>query len=286
MNAILPRTPSDVGFPADLERLVIAEVDGLASDEMIAVLKAHRAAWVSTLVRLVDETEDALASVRKLDGPERSQVVADFEEELLRIDETLVRLTGVSETSIKPAAPPATDEPEESGQEHSVVLLQGSWVSGRIVAWAGGPGAEPETKDEVRSRLETAGAPSGVWEDHDPVTIPDGSRAESVSAPIADVLGWLVAIGADSSELEISAGMLWLGRVAISAVHHVAQGRVVPRLRQAKSSSRRSNGRSGANKDASLAVRWMPALTESDELDALAARLPASVTALGRPGDA
>ena len=287
MQATLFDTPPDVGLPADLEQMVVAEVDGLASQEMIGVLESHRAAWIAALVRLVDEAEDALASVRKLTGPERAQVVADFEDELRRLDETLIRLTGVGETVSAPSAPAPEAPTDEDGQAHGLVLLQGSWVSGHIVAWAGGPGADSESAEEAIARLTAAGAPSGVWQAHDPVTLPDGERAETVAAPIGDVLGWLVAIGAEPGELELAAGLQWLGQVAVSAVQHVARGRMVPRLRQAKGSARRGKGAKGSGAEpASLSVRWMPALTESDELDGLSARLPASVTALGRPGDA
>ena len=55
--------------------------------------RGRPAAWRLTLERLLDETEDNLDAVRQLQGPERDQVVADFEEELARLEAAYDLLT-------------------------------------------------------------------------------------------------------------------------------------------------------------------------------------------------
>ena len=45
------------------------------------------------LERLIDDTEDRLDAVRSLQGPERAQVVADFEAELAQLEAAYDLLT-------------------------------------------------------------------------------------------------------------------------------------------------------------------------------------------------
>jgi len=54
-----------------LEAAVYAMAEGIATREQIALLEADTTAWRVALERLIDDTEDHLDEVRKLDGPER-----------------------------------------------------------------------------------------------------------------------------------------------------------------------------------------------------------------------
>src|SRR3954470_2460031 len=65
---------SDTG----LEDAVWAAAEGHASAEQLALLEADRRAAAAIADRLMDDTEEQLAAVEQLAGPERSQVVADF----------------------------------------------------------------------------------------------------------------------------------------------------------------------------------------------------------------
>ncbi|MGZ4680998.1 MAG: hypothetical protein ACXV8G_00880, partial [Acidimicrobiales bacterium] len=106
------------GRSISFEVLVDAEAAGEASAADRALLEAHKDLWRDTLERLLDETEDGLDSVRNLTGPERDQVVADFEQERDRLATALARLIGVP-------APGAG--PKATGALLPVSRLQVSW---------------------------------------------------------------------------------------------------------------------------------------------------------------
>ena len=63
-----------------LETAVYAMAEGIATRDQIALLEADTRAWRLMLERLIDDTEDQLEDVRRIQGPERDQVVADFAE--------------------------------------------------------------------------------------------------------------------------------------------------------------------------------------------------------------
>jgi hypothetical protein len=69
-----------------LEAAAWAAVEGVATTEQMALLEADPRAWLRTLDRLLDDTEDHLDAARRLTGPERDQVVADLEGELARLE--------------------------------------------------------------------------------------------------------------------------------------------------------------------------------------------------------
>src|SRR6478735_5794226 len=69
-----------------LEAAAWAAAEGIATADQRALLEADPVAWRLTLERLMDETEDALESVSGIEGPERAQVVGDFEAELDRLE--------------------------------------------------------------------------------------------------------------------------------------------------------------------------------------------------------
>src|SRR4051795_11516626 len=82
-----------------LEDAVWAAAEGQASVEQLALLEADRRASVAVIDRLMDDTEEQLASVERLAGPERSQVVADFTGLLDGLSRVADRLNGVDRSA-------------------------------------------------------------------------------------------------------------------------------------------------------------------------------------------
>ncbi len=246
------------------EAAVWAVADGAASADQLALLEAEPHRWLLTLESLIDDTEDRLDSVRQLTGSERSQVVADFEAELVRLDASYSLLTKIADPAGAVAAVAAADPAGE-------IRLQASWSAGQVVVWAAGPGTPPADNDELADRLEAIGGPPVGWSLHPGVPLPSGERAEALAIPVAESLGWLVAVGGGLARDGMGASVTWLGRVAVEAVRLVARGAVVPTLPAAKQGK-------GAMLD--LGVRWAPALVDDDWLEPLADAMPGPVTAL------
>jgi len=242
-----------------LEAAVWAVAEGTASDDQRALLEADRPGSLRTVERMLDETADRLDAVRRLTGPEREQVVADFEEELAGLEAAYEILTGASGNGHTGSDP--------IGE----VRLQASWSGGRVVVWAAGPRTVPATNDELADRLEAIGGPAVGWAVHAGVPLPGGIRAEAVSIPVAEALGWLVAVGAGLGGEGVGSSVRWLGRMAVSAVRLVARGAVVPTLQRVPRAESRT---------VDLAVRWRPALIGDDEVRGYAATMPGPVTAL------
>ena len=244
------------------EAAVWAAVEGRASDEERSTLEAAPAEHRRIVERLIDDTEDRLDAARQMKGHERTLVVADFESDLALLESTLDLMTR-SEASV--AAGLVADPAGE-------VRLQASWAAGDIVLWGGGPGMPPADNAELADRIEATGAPKLGWSVHPGVRLPGGVHAEALSIPVAESLGWLVAVGGGHGGDGLGASVTWLGRVAVEAVRSVAEGRIVPNLR--------SDGRSeGATLE--LNVRWLPALVDEDLVDTLAEAMPGPVIALG-----
>jgi superfamily II DNA or RNA helicase len=253
-----------------LEAAAWAAAEGAATDEQRARLKADPDATRRTFERLLDDTEAQLESVRQLRGPERDMAVADFEDELARLESAFDLVTG----GAGPAAAQAAAEIAAMGvatAEPGEVRLQASWSAGQLVVWAAGPGTEPADADDLSDRLEAIGGPALGWSQHRAVALPGGAKAAALSIPVAEALGWLVAVGGGLGAEGVGSSVKWLGRVAVTAVRLVARGGVVPTLRGAK----RAEGRS-----LSLGVRWLPALIDEAEIMTLAAALPGPVTAI------
>jgi superfamily II DNA or RNA helicase len=255
-RAISTQTLTTPIAPEEIEHLAQVHLDGLASEADVAVLEARRDEWVAALQTLrntVQATIDRVA--RDVTGPERPLVLSDFNDEYQRIDDMLAELTG----------------------EVGIPQLQLSWTRGRIVAWAAGQDADPEPSEDILERLGDAGAATAIWEPHDRLKLPTGARADAVSAPIQTTLGWLVALGASAGEdEELGASVTWMGLAAALAVRLVARGRMVPQLRKV--------GDAAANRSY-FAVRWEPALIDSDELSDLAQAMPGAVAVLQRQRD-
>jgi hypothetical protein len=165
--------------------------------------------------------------------------------------------------------------------EPGVVRLQLSWEPGRVVAWAGGPGCPTASAEEVAKFLAEAEAPAAPWTSHQDVAVPGGDKAAAVSAPVGEVLGWLVAAGSGDVRDDVGPSVRWLGKVAMWAVELAARGAMVPVLRQ-----RRRRSGSSRGDHASYAVRWTPALVDPDRLADVVDAMPGSVAALDPSVDA
>ncbi len=246
------------------ETAVWAAAEGHATPAQLALLEADPAAWRRTLGRLIDDTEDHLDAVgQQLQGAERAQVVADFEEELARLEAAFDLLTRADD----PVAAIAAADP--AGE----VRLQASWSDRQVVVWAAGPDAPAATNDELADRLEAIGGPKLGWSVQPDVQLPSGMRAPAVGIPVEESLGWLVAVGGGLGRDGVGSSVVWLGRVALAAVALVGRGAVVPTLKADKQ---------GEGKTLDLSVRWVPALVDGKEVDALADAMPGPVTALAR----
>ena len=270
MSASAP-APAVRALPSGFEDSVWAEAEGRATPEQIEALRAHAGQWQSLLWILLDRAEDALDDANRLRGPERAQVLADLQNDWERLDAALTRLVG---------PPDGRHGRGGSGVEGAgIASLQLSWRSGQVVAWAAGHLAPSDTVDELMVRLDKAGAPTSGWQPHAPVRLPTGDRVDALALPIGEVLGWLTAVGAEPGAYEVGASVRWMGRVAVLAVEHVAQGRMVPQLQRHK--RRRGEG----NDRSQFQVEWVPALIESDELNQLATTLPGAVSVLDTGAD-
>jgi hypothetical protein len=247
-----------------MESAAWAAVDGVATTEQLALLEADAPAWRRALERMLDDTEDNLDTARDLAGPERDQVIADLEAELERLELAYDRLTGASE-----AADAVLVAPDPAGE----VRLQASWSANEVVVWAAGPDTVPANHDELSDRLEGIGGPAVGWNQHRGVPLPTGDRAAALSIPVADALGWLVAVGGGLGGDGVGSSVTWLGRVAVFAVRTVARGAIVPALR----SSRRADGRT-----LDLHVRWIPADVDHVAVEELAGAMPGPVVAMSR----
>ena len=257
-------------------------------------------AWAAALRRLIHETDDSLrAAVAEPEGDLRSLVLEDLRTERERLAAALLRVASdsieppVLRTEPEPATARAAadgdgrrESPARSQSEEVTPAgpprLHASWGEGRIVIWAGGPGAEAgaEELDELLGRAE---ASSIGWERHAPITLPSGATAEARSAPLSQTLGWLVGIGAGQAGEEVGSSLRWLGEMAAWGTELVALGHMVPVLRSATGGT--SSGRPGS---ARHRVRWVPALVGRERLHDLVVRMPGAVSALqaASPADA
>ncbi|MCB1030911.1 MAG: hypothetical protein KDA95_06195, partial [Acidimicrobiales bacterium] len=244
-----------------IELAAWAAADGTATKEELALLQSDPERWLDAVEDMLEDVEDRLEVVRSLTGPERTQVVADFEAELAQLEATYDLLIKTDD----PVAAIAAADP------HGEVRLQASWTAGQIVVWAGGPDAHPASAEELSDRLEAIGGPAVGWSVYPSITLPGGTKAAALSIPIGEALGWLVAVGGGLGREGVGSSVAWLGRVAVAAVRHVAKGAVVPTL----PGNKRPDG-----KVIDLAVVWAPALVNDEMIVKMAAAMPGPVTLL------
>ncbi|HWG74987.1 MAG TPA: DEAD/DEAH box helicase [Acidimicrobiales bacterium] len=270
----------------DLEVLAGAEASGWATDAEVATLRAEPEEWAQALRRLLTFTEEGLAAAGHLAAGEREQVVADFRTELDNLSNALCRLTG-EDRRRRPPGPggetqagadtrsgvgegaPAVDLPTQPA-------LHGSWAAGRIVVWAGSPGGGPasaEVRDDLLGVLDAGAVP---WKPSADVALPGGASAPARSAPVEDILGWLVGVGNTDSPA-VGNSLRWLSEVARWGTELVAQGRVVPSLRRAgggRGSTKRPTER--------YRVKWLPALVDARHMRRLVQTAPGALAAVER----
>ncbi len=249
----------------EFERMVQAHLDERADDETIAFLRAHEHAWVDTLLRLLDRTEDAFdRAKRELRGGVRAVVLDDLDRECNRIDNVLTELIG------PPPEPQAAPAPQ---LEVGIPQLQLSWTDGRLVAWAAGLNTDAESHEQVLQRLRDHGGGAIGWEPRDDIKIPGGRAAPTVSAPLASALGWVVALGSHRRDESLGVSAIWMALATAAAVELVAQGRVVPQLVQFR------GGRKSNDGQATFSVRWQPALIDPTALSGLVDAVPGTAMA-------
>ena len=276
-----------------LEAAVWAEAEGTATEDQLTLLRGDKAAWKAALERLLDDIEEQReAAAAELAGDVRDQVLADFDDELDRLEDAYDRLVPPPPKAATPPPPPKpavvakapTPPPKLRDYDGPVVAdpprevrLQAAWSGGKVVVWAGGPDAHPADNDGLADLLEAVGGPALGWSVHQDVRLPSGDRAAALSIPLAEALGWLVAVGAGHGRTSVGVSAVWMGRVALAAVRLVAAGSVVPTMR----ANRRSE-----NRVLTLNVRWLPALVDGAEIDRLARAMPRTVTLLSGQSDA
>jgi hypothetical protein len=273
-------------LPRDFEDIVQAHLDGRETAHDRAVLDRFRDDWVRVLYRFLDRADRVIEDTRRtVRGPERMAIIEDFDREAYRIDEVLTELVGEpTEDELQPdgaqrkpkGRAPAPAAPAEPGTTE----LQLTWEHGSIIAWAAGKDAPSDTVAGVRARLEAVGGGSVPWEDHRPIKLPDGSKAESVRAPLGAALGWLVSMRRTPDGADVGVSVPWLGLTAAMAVRLAAQGRMVPRLRKLR---RRDDA--GGKDLSTFEVQWEPVLIDPDAITELAAARPTSAAATGNRQD-
>src|SRR5688572_26081829 len=182
----------------DYDALATAEASGCATEDELAALQAAPDVWVTTLRRLLVETEAALARAHHINGDEREMVLADLSGETRRLADAIGRLTGRTPTlrsegparnkpgdprvqkdrpgrsEAEPAPPPPTGPP----------VLQASWSGEALVVWGGGPASRPAEQSDLEELLAGAGSAGVTWEAHGEVNIPGVGRSYALQAPM------------------------------------------------------------------------------------------------------
>ena len=240
------------------DAIVEAAAWGEATAADLQVLDAHRDRWQRVLIDRLNDTDEAIDRLRAARRNDDEQILSDLESELRTLESALDRLLGI--------------EPENAEPGRGVLALQLSWIGGRLVAWLGGPDAPTSTLDDLQRVLTATDAPA-LWGGRAPILLPTGEKVVALEANTGDVLGWLLALGADPPEEEIGPSARWLAIVAAWAVDLVTRGAMVPTLRRART------GRRAQNRSA-FTVTWNPALIDSEQLRILAEAMPGAVSAL------
>ena len=262
--------------PRDFEDIVQRHLDGFSSDDDVFTLQSHSDTWVRSLLRRFDDVDEDLARLRSsVSGSEKALVLADFEAECQRIDDVLTELIGPPDQT-----DPVTNSRGDNRSEQPIeeildgtAQLQLSWAPGRIIAWAGGERAEPDTAEQLLQRLADAGIGNAEWETYQSVRLPNDTKAPAVSVRLADVLGWLASLGGTADDDAYGSSVTWIGLASGLAVQLVAQGRVIPKLRRLNRDEQKKGDRT------SFEVRWEPALVEPEDIVGLSNALPQSITA-------
>ena len=114
-----------------LEAAVWAAAEGRASADQLELIDADRPRSSRVVDGLLADTQARLESVHGLTGPERTQVIADFAEELEGLRRVYDRLHGDDDDAYDVGD--VIDVVDEPG-----VVLQASWSDDEVVVWAAG----------------------------------------------------------------------------------------------------------------------------------------------------
>jgi superfamily II DNA or RNA helicase len=245
-------------YDEDLELAIWAVADGRATADQVARFKADTNISMWLLGQMIDRIEDELDEVFDSESDSRDQIVADLErtlDQFFAIQDIWMPEEGTAPIPVEEAAE---------------LRLQASWSDGSVVVWAGGPLVAPANNDQLADLLEAIGGPSVGWNVHPGVPLPGGGRAEALSIPVRDALGWLVAVGGGLGRDGVGPSVVWLGRVAIEAVRIVANGTFVPALRWER----------GAERSVDAHVQWEPAMLDAIFIARIAAAMPGPVGAV------
>lgn len=273
-------TTTDAIHPLDdLQRLVQADLDGIATAIDRTVLSTYQTEWVSTLRSLRRRLDGTIGRLeRELAGPERDLVLEDFYAERGRLDNTLTTLTGEHPDVVtkprsqakEPVAPSTVDALQfaDSPQLQLCVTPEG------IAAFSAAANGASDPIETLRERLTAAGAPTQGWQDGPAIALPVGEAAPSITAPISHTLGWLASL--DDTLDDVGVSVRWLARAARYGVRVVAQGRMVPQLEKV--------GDASGNRS-EFAVRWVPALLDATDFEPLVRAMPGAISALDSKRD-
>ena len=137
-------------------------------------------AGARTLLRLLRDAEEFVATSKALRGDERDQVLADAQSDLRRLSAAWSRFTADEDggESVAVRTEPSVRIPREREEPTPVpgaLQVQVSWEPGRVVAWGGGPGHAAVDGDAVMAMLGAAGAPTSPWIHHTAVPLPRGA---------------------------------------------------------------------------------------------------------------
>ena len=252
------RVPAIDPRSSRFETLVEKAAWGEASPSELQMLETFPQHWHRVLVQRLFDTDEAVDRFRARRNPDDQQIINDLENEQRVLEIAFDRLLGI--------------EPEPGELSPGVNVLQLSWANGRVVAWLGGPDAQPATFEQLREYLIATDAPE-IWSQRSPIQLPNGDKAVAVEANITDILGWLLAISADPPDEEIAPSARWISIVSGWAVNLVAKGAVIPTVRRSRQ-NRRTTQRNA------FAVSWQPALLDQERIKAFGDAMPGSVSVL------
>ena len=227
-------------------------MDGVGTQDELALLQEHKNLWVESLFKYLESTDRAITNARKsYRGSERRTVLDDLNSEADRIDGVLTDLLGPAPKRS------VSHDGESSTGDLSMPVLQLAWSDGRLIAWSAGHKTEPEDHEQILERLAAHGASAIEWTPSDDIALPGDVKAPCVSAPIAATLGWLVSLGGIRGS-NLGATAIWMGVAAGTAVKLVIEGKMFPLLHEVSGTHNDETG------EALFHVRWAPALLDAE----------------------
>ena len=261
---------------AEFEQYVQAEVDGEATPEQLAVLEADRVAWRTDAAQPAARRRGAPRE--RAQHPRRGTRAGDRRPRVGAAPPRRPRGRGTTTSRSRRATATREADARRTRADGARRARRRSRTRrrrcscrcrGSPAASSRGPRAAANATSTAERLAEMLARGERAVVGLDAARAGAGARRRArptrSSIPVGEVLGWLVAAGADQVGDDIGPSVRWLGRVAIWAVELTARGAMVPLLRQRKrrsGSARDSNG--------SYSVRWTPALVDPARLARLA----------------